>query len=136
MKMSKKIIENTKRLADEAFNDEVKAYQPIAEQILQIVAEAKVDLTLKKEDKRPDGANEANKKIQELFYEYDICFADRLKIFQMALYALDYIKNCVIEDTQFTFERALAKKIGVDDMRFMRYRKMIELRDETNAGAE
>lgn len=132
MNMSKKVMDNDKKIKDKQMNDKIKAYAPLVTEILHIIGEANLSI-LEKTDKRPKEAQEANAKIQQLFFDYDIAFADREKIFQLVMIPLNYIKECVMSDTQTTHDRALAKKLGVEDLREMRYSKMIELRDENNA---
>jgi hypothetical protein len=117
--------------------EEAKAQSiPLAIEILKIILEEKVPFEALNEGKRPEEAQKANKRIQELFLEKDIEFQRRHLPFQLAMAPLEYVKSCVLADLETSYERYLTKLIGVEtyaDMKFSDLDKAIKKLNEGDA---
>ena len=108
---------------------------PIAQEILKVILEENIPFENLNDGKRPEEAQKANKRIQELMLEKDIEFQRRHLPFQLAMVPLEYLKSIVLADLEMTYEQYLTKLIGVEtyaDMKFSDLDKAIKKLNEDN----
>lgn len=131
-KQLKKIEKEQERVWEEAKAQCI----PLALDILKIILEEQVPFENLNDGKRPEEAQKANKRIQELFLEKDIEFQRRHLPFQLAMVPLEYLKSIVLADLEMSYERYLTKLIGVEtyaDMKFSDLDKAIKKLNESDA---
>lgn len=120
LKKQEKELKRQEKEQKEEWETLKKKCYPLATRILEIILEEKVPFESAAAE-RPEEAQRANERIQELFLEEDITFQQRELPFRLAMVPLEYVKGCVIPDLERTYENYLTSMIDVPsyvDMKF------------------
>jgi hypothetical protein len=111
MSMQKKIEKKQKKEQDAV----VKRYEPIAQSIFKLIAEANIPTTAPQSLNRPKEAVEVTKKILELLLAENVEVGAMKFIFQLALGPLDYIQTCVLSDYGRNEKQIICNALGIKE---------------------